>query len=374
MLVGATLAVGCGVSLRDRPVRSIEADTLHVRSICPGGRVPLRVVATLADGERLATQGPGEGDVRWDDYDVSLRGASFDDGYLEVSEDARDTWETQAALVRIRSRFHDVGPARARVPVRYACSFVARFEGDTGRTGSRGMDGRDGMNGSIATRGPGTGHRGGDGGDGTRGGDGGDGGPGPYVWVGVTRVRTGAYERPLIAVTVRAGARSERVYVVNPRGGSLEIGATGGRGGDGGAGGRGGDGGRGDPDGRSGAGGHGGRGGDGGRGGRIDVEVAEDARELLSALRFDVSGGAAGGSGVGGGCGSPCGFTGASGSRGRRGPDGPPPRVRVVSGTPRGAVVLTLPSREAARAAPDRSVPTTSGGERGPGTALGDPR
>ncbi len=321
------LLVGCGVSLRDRPVTAITADTLGSHAICPGGRVPLRVVAELADGERLATRGPGQGDVRWDDYAVRVRGGRLHDGHLEVSEDPRETWARQALLAQVRSRYHDVAPVIVRVPVSYGCGYQVDARGEAGAVGAMGASGQRGMGGRDLPTGPGT--PGGDGTDGQRGWRGGDGADGPRVWVGVTRVEDRA-GRPHLAVSVQNGT-DWRLFVLDVRGGSLLVDARGGDGGAGGMGGGGGDGGRGSPPGRAGAGGPGGDGGDGGRGGTVLVEVTPDAQPYLSRIRFDVRGGAAGNGGMHGTCGHPCRGSSYSGTPGRPGASGPAPEVRVVA-------------------------------------------
>jgi len=121
----AVSAVGCGVSLADRPVTALEADAMGVESVCPGERFPIEVVARLADGERLATQGAGGGEVRWDDYVVRVRGGDFEDGAVQVSEDARALWPARRAEVTVRSRHHeDVEPEVFGVPVSFACQIT----------------------------------------------------------------------------------------------------------------------------------------------------------------------------------------------------------------------------------------------------------
>ncbi|HJL15856.1 MAG TPA: hypothetical protein RMH99_09380, partial [Sandaracinaceae bacterium LLY-WYZ-13_1] len=229
------------MSLRDRPVTALEVGAVGVRAVCPGGRVPLAVVATLEDGERLVSRGPGGGRVVWSDFQVAIRGGSMErDGYVSVSADPRATAERGAVDVAVESIHHANTTARMRVPVRYDCDFVADFAGMDGPPGTDGSDGGDGSDGRD----------GGEGRDATDGRDGGDGRPGMAggngadamdVVAEVGIVRVPHHRGPLLAVRLRSGAWSELHYV-DPSGGRLTIdarGGDGGRGGEaGGAGGR----------------------------------------------------------------------------------------------------------------------------------------
>lgn len=200
--------------------------------------------------------------------------------------------------------------------------------GHDGQSGGSGASGKAGQSGSSSS----AGGDGGDGGNGGSGEPGSDGAPGPRLTVYATLVKTTFYER-LVAVAIDGDHKD---FLLVPEGQPVTIyatGGSGGAGGHGGSGGTGGAGGSGNPAGRGGKGGQGGQGGTGGSGGAGgSIDYVYDARhpELRSAVKLDVSGGAAGPAGPGGGAGS--GGSGGSGVTPSSTGHGPPP-PSVKSGT-----------------------------------------
>jgi len=89
------------------------------------------------------------------------------------------------------------------------------------------MNGASGSSGSMDPNNPSPGGNGGNGTDGSNGGDGGSGGNAPPVKVQVT-LRSGSH--PLLQASVSA-AGHQRLYLVDPQGGSLTVKADGGSGG-----------------------------------------------------------------------------------------------------------------------------------------------
>ena len=142
--------------------------------------------------------------------------------------------------------------------------------------------------GSTDPSNPSPGGEGGNGASGSDGQDGGNGGDAPDVQVRVT-LRPGT--EPLLQVSVTAAGKT-RLYLVDPKGGALNVLAKGGAGGSGGRGGRGGAAGSGGictPNGNSGLAGQDGRNGfDGspGRGGSISLTYDPQAKPYLAILHL----------------------------------------------------------------------------------------
>ena len=147
--------------------------------------------------------------------------------------------------------------------------------------GSDGMDGASGSMGSMDPNNPSAGGNGGNGTDGSNGQDGGPGGDAPPVQVRLA-LRTGNH--PLIQVSVSAIGK-QKLYLVDPQGGSLTVKADGGPGGSGGMG---------TPSGSNGTSGSDGRNGyDGspGRGGSITVTYDPQVKPFLAAIHLSNNGG-----------------------------------------------------------------------------------
>jgi len=348
LVVAATLfplGLGCSVSIRDRALTALRVGAVNVERICPGTRAPIAVIATVADGEQLVTQGPGGGDVRWSDFQLRVEGGHVErDGFVRVDANPETTSSTGVLRVTATSVHHTLPPTDFTLPVVYTCAFQASFRGSNGATGRSGSDGSDGADGSRGTQraAPGAGR---DGRDGGPGGDGGAGIDAPDVMVSVSVAHVARIPHPLLQVDVSSGGRSQTFYV-DPAGGTLTVDARGGNGGRGGHGGDGGDGGDGGSpasgtSGGSGPGGHGahaefgGNGGPGGAGGLVMLSVQPGAEALLQALEIRVDGGGGGRPGNGGrsgqgGSGSPSGRSGRAGEPGHPGEAGPPGRVDHV--------------------------------------------
>ncbi len=307
-------ALGLRVGLKDKPVRALEPALVGSQRLCPGERAPLVVNAVLEGGQKLPSEGAGNGRVAWDSYRFQGRGASVDaQGVLTLTPEARELSSATPALL-IQSVDHPTVSAELPIPVRYDCRFVADFSGDSGRdgeTGAFGQAGQDGKSEQSSGSGARAGGRGQDGGDGGNGGHGEAGRDGDDVEVAVTLVQ-GEGGRPMLQVLARSLTRNvTRTFLVDTQGGALLVranGGAGGSGGSGGHGGRGGGGGTGAPHGGSGNGGNGGDAGDGadgGDGGRISVRIAPEARPYQHLLAFESLGGAGGGGGTRGFGGSP---------------------------------------------------------------------
>jgi hypothetical protein len=218
-------------------------------------------------------------------------------GVVSLAKDPRIS-DGKVAHVTITVPSHPDIRAELDIPVRYNYAFTSNFSGSSGSSGMNGSDGMAGSSGSNGSTDPNNPSPGGNGGNGTNGSDGGDGGPGgnaPPVQVRVT-LRPGSH--PLLQVSVSAAGHN-RLYLVDPQGGSLTVKADGGPGGSGGRGGRGGQGGSGGvgtPSGSSGMSGSDGRNGfDGpsGRGGSITVTYDPQTKPFLAAIRLSNQGGPA---------------------------------------------------------------------------------
>jgi hypothetical protein len=290
--------LGMKVYLAKTPVASIAVSLPKGPGIAPGEKSPLVVVVTEPDGKILQTEGAGHGKVLWKDLTVTASIATVNQkGLVSLAKDPRIS-DGKVAHVTITVPSHPDIRAELDIPVRYNYAFTSNFSGSSGSSGMNGSDGMAGSSGSNGSTDPNNPSAGGNGGNGTNGSDGGDGGPGgnaPPVQVRVT-LRPGSH--PLLQVSVSAAGHN-RLYLVDPQGGSLTVKADGGPGGSGGRGGRGGQGGSGGmgtPSGSSGMSGSDGRNGfDGppGRGGSITVTYDPQTKPFLAAIRLSNQGGPA---------------------------------------------------------------------------------
>ena len=283
--------LGMKVYLAKTPIASISASLPNAPGIAPGERSPLVVVLTEPDGTVLQTEGKGGGKVMWKDLHVTASVVSVNrKGILSLPRDPRKS-EGKLPHVTITVPSHPDLRAELDIPVRYNYKFTSNFSGSAGSSGFNGSDGTDGtsgMPGSMDPNNPSPGGNGTDGTDGSNGQDGGPGGDAPPVQVRVA-LRSG--NRPLLQVAVSA-AGHQRLYLVDPQGGSRTVtadGGPGGSGGRGGRGGRGGSGGIGTPngsDGRAGMDGRNGWDGPQAKGGSITVTYDPAAKAFLSMIHL----------------------------------------------------------------------------------------
>ncbi len=288
--------LGMKVYLAKTPVASIAVSLPKGPGIAPGEKSPLVVVVTEPDGKVLQTEGAGHGKVLWKDLTVTASVATVNQkGIVSLAKDPRIS-DGKLAHVTITVPSHPDIRAELDIPVRYNYAFTSNFSGSSGSSGMNGSDGMAGSSGSMGSTDPNNPSPGGNGGNGTDGSNGQDGGPGgdaPPVQVRVA-LRSGSH--PLLQVSVSAAGHN-RLYLVDPQGGSLTVradGGPGGSGGRGGGGGQGGSGGMGTPSGSNGMSGSDGRNGfDGspGRGGSITVTYDPQAKPFLAAIRLSNKGG-----------------------------------------------------------------------------------
>jgi len=285
------VGLGARVRLEKMSVTTMSAKLATGTGIAPGQRAALVVSLTQPDGKVLLSEGKGGGKVMWNDLTVYATIVEVNDkGILYLNDDPRFS-EGKSGHVVITAPSHPDLHTALDIPIRHDVPFVANFSGAPGSDGMSGMDGTAGSSGSMGSMDPNSPSPGGNGGNGTDGSDGKDGGAGgnaPNVLVRVT-LRPG--DHPLLEVSVTA-ENKEKLFLVDPQGGSLTVKADGGRGGSGGRGGRGGSagsGGIGTPNGSSGLAGHDGRSGwagSAGRGGSIRVTYDPAAKLFLDAIHL----------------------------------------------------------------------------------------
>lgn len=341
-----SLSTGCGalrrlagndtVNLEKAEVKTMSVDIRRQqKTICPRDNVQMAIFADVVlDGDKAAKPvetWQGKGSVNKNDkldfVDFAFQSdqGTFDrDGWFAPSHDLLATVSKEFSIKSVYRRRPDKFSFTTTYKPDYSCikeGGGGASGGAEGPSGSDGSSGKGGASGSSSS----TGGEGGDGGSGTSGGSGGDGTQGPKLTVYATIVKTAFYER-LIAISID-GEQKDFLLVpegapitIKARGGEGGIGGRGGRGGSGGSGGSGNPGGRG---GKGGQGGNGGSGGNGGPGGSIEYVYDTSHPELKTAVKLDVSGGAAGPPGPGGGAGS--GGSGGSGLTPSSTGNGPPP-------------------------------------------------
>lgn len=322
------------------PVRSIETQYVSSAAVCPGASVPLVVVATLEDGtlERSAGAGTGDGSISWDGLQVVPTNARVvREGVVQLLPDPA-RYLDQPAIVQVSVRSNPQLKHAVTLPVTLGCPYAANFGGDSGRKGEDGSKGENGPDGKSETSTGSHARAGGHGADGANGGSGRHGEAGRHagaVDVEVTLSSLSTPARPLLEVRARSltdGAN--KIFLVDPAGGSVTVRANGGSGGRGGNGGKGGDGGRGGTGAPNGNGGHGGNGGDagdgadGGDGGTFTLTVDPAAKPYLNAIVLENRGGKGGKGGEPGKGGS----GGNAFSGGAKGRDGVASRVNGRDG------------------------------------------
>ncbi len=283
--------MGWRVDLNKTPVSSIQASLPKGPAIAPGQKSPLVVALTEPNGQVLLTEGQGAGKVMWKDLQITATVVLADEhGILSFPEDPRASFgKVGHVVVTVLSRpnLH----AELDVTVRYDVAFYSDFSGRPGMSGLNGSDGLSGISGTSGSMDPNNPSPGGDGSNGTNGSDGKDGDPGGSAPPIDVRLALQPETHPLLQVSVSAPGH-RRLYLVDPKGGSLTVkadGGPGGSGGHGGRGGRGGSGGIGTPSGHDGSNGLDGRNGfDGpqGKGGLITVTYDPQVRPFLGALHL----------------------------------------------------------------------------------------
>ncbi len=288
--------MGWKIYLAQTPIASIQASLPKGPAIAPGEKSPLVVQLIAPDGKVLVTEGQGQGKVMWKELMVTPAVVTANQkGIVALPRDPRVS-DGKVAHVTVTVPSHPGLQADLDIPLRYDFNYSSNFSGGSGSSGMNGTDGLDGISGSMGSLDPNNPSRGGDGtngSDGSNGHDGEAGGDAPPVQIRVA-FRSGSH--PLLQVSVSA-AGQEKLYLVDPQGGSLTVkadGGSGGSGGKGGRGGRGGSGGVGTPNGsngRDGASGRNGWDGPSGRGGNITVTYDPQAKPFLNVIRLSNRGG-----------------------------------------------------------------------------------
>jgi hypothetical protein len=284
------------VYLAKIPVTSITATLPKGPGIAPGEKSALVVVVTEPDGKVLQTEGKGKGKVMWKELNITATVVTANQkGILSFPHDPRKT-DGKLGHITITVPSHPDIKTELDIPVRYNFNFVSSFSGSNGSNGADGTSGSDGMSGSSGSIDPNNPSAGGDGTSGGNGSDGSNGEPGGDAPPVQVRLALRAGSHPLLQVGVTA-AGHQKLYLVDPQGGSLTVradGGQGGSGGKGGRGGRGGSGGSGTPSGNSGSdgiSGQDGSNGSNGRGGSITVTYDPQAKPYLAAIRLSNVGG-----------------------------------------------------------------------------------
>ncbi len=293
--------LGTRVYLEKTPVTSMDVKLAQAKQakgpgIAPGEKLPLIAMFVGPDGKVLATEGEGHGKILWKDLKVTATVATVNGkGIVSLPKDPRIS-DGKVPHITVSAPSHPDLHAELDIPLRYDHNYTASYSGSSGFSGMDGSAGMDGSSGSMGSVDPDHPSPGGDGGNGTDGGDGSDGKPGldgPPVQI---RMAFRSGDHPLLQVSVSAEGK-QKLYLLDPQGGSLavsSVGGSGGSGGRGGRGGRGGAGGIGSPNGNSGRDGSNGRdglSGSPGNGGSITVTYDPQAKPFLSTLKLSNPGG-----------------------------------------------------------------------------------
>lgn len=259
-------------------IASMEASLRKGTAIAPGEKLHLVVTLTSSDGKTWRTEGQEGKQIAWSD--LAITSSVVDVSKSGVVSLSRDPTVSDGKVGHIRVTVPGQPDVKADLdlPTRYDTRYSLSYSGMNGMDGTNGSSGSSGLTGSTGSfdpQHPSAGGNGGDGGDGTSGSDGGRGGDASDVRIWLTLHPGGG--PTLIEAKVRPANGQDKLFLIDPAGGSLAVsadGGSGGRGGKGGKGGSGGSGGSGMPGGTSGRDGLDGRDGqDGfrGSGGQITV-------------------------------------------------------------------------------------------------------
>ncbi len=309
----------------------------------PGYEVPFKLTVDWSNGTSTQLQRRA-GLISLEDFTFFVEGGAVHKNRLCIAPNPHSFKNHTVALYASARDFAIADVETVSFMLDYKADYSYFRSGHSGFSGSSGSSGSSGGTGCHGQ-------------DGQWGGPGQSGDHGPDLRVTADAYYDDLLGTDLIAIEVmnlQSGTVTE--YLLNPKGGSLEVvssGGDGGRGGDGGSGGKGGDGadgktytvkkkindstyvdetvrGPGHRGGDGGNGGGGGPGGYGGDGGNIQVYFTPAAKPYLSVIRaasragsggWGGSGGS-GGSAGSGGAGEPRGSSGSGGSSGPGGPHG----------------------------------------------------
>jgi hypothetical protein len=291
----------------------------------------LKVTITDSLGKKYTYFPEKDGVVTWDNFDITVDGATISQNTLSVSEKI-----SQCPTGKVK--IHAVYKLKAGIDTTLILDLFANkspWTGFGGKSGSHGHSGSKGSNGNGGDKSCQDGSQGYDAGDGS------DGQDGPNMTVYIKKTQQKQMNKDIVMVKCVNESTQELKfsYLDLSSAASLTVFASGGHGGHGGTGGMGGDGGRVFYNGKyydrcpGGPGGNGGNGGIGGNGGSIKVFVDPNVNIANVNIKFDNSGGSAGYPGSGGNGGyaggnnygsnnkkAPDGHNGHAGRAGRNGP------------------------------------------------------
>lgn len=339
-------------------IKDIKLISQNVFHKAPGNNIKLGIIKTFDNSSLEILKKKSEVDKFLSKCNIYVTGGEYKNGYFRISEDIFSIDFHQVGLIAEPVSEPSLADTFS-VQLDYIANYVENIYATSGNSGSMGMSGSSGVSAGCY------GCNGSDGQSGEQGSDGENGEPGHDVSVDFDAYFDTILKTDLCIVNIEdLTDKKIKYYLVNPKGGSLNLSSNGGRGGSGGDGGYGGNGGSGgagethtyerrksitvtdstgshtveevetytvtDPGGSGGNGGNGGNGGVGGiggDGGNIYVYYTEASLPYLNCLivkSFGGSGGFSGsggfaGSGGSGGTGNPPGSGGYSGSTGSSG-------------------------------------------------------
>lgn len=195
-------------------ITSISARLSEPGGLAPGDSVQLVVSAARSDGKILATNGSGSKRLRWEDLKLAASTVTLnDEGIVSLSNDPRMI-NQEMGQVRVSMPSYPALNAELSIPLRFDRKFSLNFSGKPGAKGKNGtagdFSGADGANGGMGQRG--------------------EDAPTVDIWL---RLRSSS--PPLLEVKV--SSTGSHFFLIDPRGGSLDVRTDGGAGGKGGKGG-----------------------------------------------------------------------------------------------------------------------------------------
>ena len=137
-------SIAIGLHLRTRldrvPVTGLAASLSPQPALSPGGRGRLVIIADTADGQKLATVGPGQGKVLFDSFSYEAQVVQVDrKGVVCLPADPRIS-DGRVPHVHISALGHPDAVTDLDIPVRYDVAFAAHFSGRAGSPGTAGKE------------------------------------------------------------------------------------------------------------------------------------------------------------------------------------------------------------------------------------------
>ena len=121
-------------SLEGKKITTLDMRSDKTGSVKPGDVLQTGVVANLAKGDALLTEGFLQGKTTWDNYHLRVTGGEFQNGVLTVSTNAQ-AFDNHRVLVTVYNALDSTKSARLGWSVDYDQDYTLDFSGKNGADG-----------------------------------------------------------------------------------------------------------------------------------------------------------------------------------------------------------------------------------------------